>query len=264
MTATVEILRHAAIAGFQDLRGMYSWKTWTTGWLLRVICQVIFYSLLGQLLGDEAQVHYLVVGNAVMLCATTVMFVVQSTTWERFAGTLPLLVAAPASPLVVLFGRSVQWIPDALATSLAALLVVGPLFGLPLPWPRVLLVPALLVLVTLSTYMMGAVFGSLVLRWTQARNLVANVVVAAMMAICGVNVPTTAFPGWVRATAEVLPLTHGLRAVRAVLAGGAGAGVARQAALEVAVGLGWFTIAAASFRWFAEGGRRDGSLEFGS
>ena len=167
MTATFLILRHAAIAGFEDLRSLYSWKTWTTGWLLRMVCQVVFYSLLGRLIGDDAQVHYLVIGNAVMLCATTVIFVVQSTTWERFAGTLPLLVAAPASPLVVLFGRSVQWIPDALATSLTALLIVGPIFGLPLPWPRTLLVLPLLVLVTLSTYMMGAVFGSLVLRWTE-------------------------------------------------------------------------------------------------
>lgn len=264
MTPTVEVLRHAAIAGFQDLRSMYSWKTWTTGWLLRVICQVIFYSLLGRLIGDEAQVHYLVVGNAVMLCATTVIFVVQSTTWERFAGTLPLLIAAPASPLVVLFGRSVQWIPDALATSLAALLVVGPLFGLPLPWPRTLLVLPLLLLVTMSTYMMGAVFGSLVLRWTRARNLVSNVVAAVMMAVCGVNVPVSVFPGWTQSLAEVLPLTHGLLAVRGVLAGAGGAGIARQATLEVAVGLGWFAVAAASFRWFAEGGRRDGSLEFGS
>lgn len=261
MTPTVDVLRHAALAGFQDLRSLYTWKTWTVGWLLRMVCQVIFYSLLGRLIGDDAQVHYLVVGNAVMLCATTVMFVVQSTTWERFAGTLPLLVAAPASPLVVLFGRSVQWIPDALATSVAALLVVGPLFGLPLPWPRTLLVLPLLVLVTLSTYMMGAVFGSLVLRWTEARNLVSNVVSALMMAICGVNVPVSVFPPWVQTVAGVLPLTHGLRAVRGVLAGGA---VAREAALEVGVGLVWFAVAAASFRWFAEGGRKDGTLEFGS
>ena len=263
MTPTVDILRHAALAGIQDLRSLYTWKTWATGWLLRLVCQVIFYSLLGRLIGDEAQVHYLVVGNAVMLCATTVIFVVQSTTWERFAGTLPLLIAAPASPLVVLFGRSVQWIPDALATSLAALLVVGPLFAVPLPWPRTLVVLPLLVLVTLSTYMMGAVFGSLVLRWTNARNLVSNVVAALMMAVCGVNVPVSVFPGWVGTVATVLPLTHGLRAIRATLAG-AGAGVAREAALEIVVGMGWFAVAAASFRWFAEGGRKDGSLEFGS
>lgn len=262
MSPTVDVLRHAALAGFQDLKSLYTWKTWTAGWLLRMFCQVIFFALLGRLIGDQAQVHYLVVGNAVMLCATTVIFVVQSTTWERAAGTLPLLVAAPASPLVVMFGRSVQWIPDALATSVAALLFVGPLFGLPLPWPRSLMLLPLLVLVTLSTYMMGAVFGSLVLRWTETRNLVSNVVGAVMMAVCGVNVPVSVFPRWVGTVAAALPLTHGLRAIRAVLAGDPG--VARQALLELVVGVGWFLVAAASLGWFAEGGRKDGSLEFGS
>lgn len=261
---TFAILRHAAIAGFQDFRALYSWKTWCTGWLLRVVMQVIFYSLLGRLIGSEEQVHFLVVGNAVMLCATTVIFVVQSTTWERFAGTIPLLIASPASPLVVLFGRSVQWIPDAMATSMAALLVVGPLFGLPLPWPRALLVVPLLLLVTLSTYMLGSLFGSLVLRYTEARNLVSNVVAAAMMAVCGVNVPVDTFPGWVGTVAAALPLTHGLLAVRGVLSAAPAGRIAGEAALELLVGLGWFAVAATSFRWFAEGGRRDGSIDFGS
>jgi len=261
--ATLGILRYAAIGGFQDLRAMYSWRTWCAGWLLRVVCQVIFYSLLGRLIGSQEQVHFLVVGNAVMLCATTVMFVVQSTTWERSSGTISLLVAAPASPLVVLFGRSVQWIPDALVSSLAALVAVGPMFGVSLPWRRTLLVVPLLLLVTLSTYMLGAVFGSLVLRYAQARNLVSNVVAAVMMAICGVNVPVAVFPGWVRAIAAVLPLTHGLGAIRAVLAGAPASGILRSVASEIAVGVGWFAVAATSFRWFAEGGRRDGSIDFG-
>lgn len=261
---TLDILRHAALAGFQDLRSLYSWKTWTTGWLLRMVMQVVFYSLLGRLIGSEEQVHFLVVGNAVMLCATTVVFVVQSTTWERFTGTIPLLIAAPASPLVVLFGRSVQWIPDAVATSVTGLLIVGPLFGLPLPWPRTLLVVPLLLLVTLSTYMLGTVFGSLVLRFIQARNLVSNVVAATMMAVCGVNVPVDTFPSWVGRLASVLPMTHGLQAIRGLLADGPVGRIAADAALEAAVGLGWFLVAAASFQWFAEGGRRDGTIEFGS
>ena len=71
------------------------------------------------------------------------------------------------------------------------------------------------------------------------------------------------FPAWVQAVAGVLPLTHGLRAIRGVLAGSGGR-VAQDATLQAAVAMGWFLVAAASFRWFAEGGRTDGSLEFGS
>lgn len=259
---TLAVLRHAAIGGFQDFRAMYTWRTWTAGWLLRVVAQVIFYSLMGRLVGSDERLHFLVVGNAVMLCATTVIFVVQSTTWERSTGTIPLLIAAPASPLVVLFGRSVQWIPDAVASSVVAFAAAAALFGIPLPWPRTFLILPLLLLVTLTTYLMGTFFGSLVLRYADARNLVSNVVGASMMALCGVNVPLSFFPGWVQAVARCLPLTHGLEAVRGVLAEVPPGQVLNDVMVEALVGVGWFGLAAASFRWFAEGGRKDGSIEF--
>lgn len=259
---TLEVLRHAAIGGFQDFRAMYTWKTWTAGWLLRVVTQVIFYSLMGRLVGSEQQLHFLVIGNSVMLCATTVIFVVQSTTWERATGTLPLLIAAPVSPLLVLFGRSVQWIPDAVLSSMVAFLVAGRAFGVPLPLPRALWVLPLLLLVTVTTYLMGAFFGSLVLRYAGARNLVSNVAGATMMAVCGVNVPLSFFPRWVQVTARAMPLTHGLQAIRGILAAAPPKAVLGDVALESLVGLLWFAAAACSFRWFAEGGRKDGSIEF--
>ena len=85
-----------------------------------------------------------------------------------------------------------------------------------------------------------------------------------MMALCGVNVPVSVFPNWAQDLAAALPLTHGLRAVRGVLSGAPAGRVVGDAALEAAVGLCWFAVAAASFRWFAEGGRRDGSIDFGA
>lgn len=259
---TLRILRYAAVGGVQDFFALYTWKTWVLGWLLRVIVQVIFFTLIGKLLGSTERMHFLLVGNATFLAAMTVMFVVQSTTWERYTGTIPLLIASPAHPLVVLLGRSVEWIPDAVASSLAALLVVGPLFDLAVPWPGALWVVPLLLLVTLSTYCMGAFFGSVVLRYAEARNLVANIVHGTMMAIAGVNVPLDYLPGWLQAVSKAIPLTHGLLAVRAVLDGAPGREVLSAAAWEAAVGLGWLVAAALSFGWFLEGGRRDGSIDF--
>ncbi len=264
LLSTVRILRYSALGGLQDFAASYTWKTWTMGWLLRVIVQVIFFTLIGELVGSARRVHYLLVGNAVLLASMTVMFVVQSTTWERMTGTIPLLIAAPANPLIVLLGRSVQWIPDAIVSALAAFFVVGPVFGLEMPFPRVLWVVPLVVLITLATYFMGAFFGSLVLRFMQARNLVANLVHGAMMAFCGVNVPVSFFPGWVEAIAQALPLTHGLAAVRGVLAGAPASAIFVDVALEALVGLLWLGVAAGSFTWFLEGGRRDGSIEFAS
>ncbi|MEY2468709.1 MAG: type transport system permease protein, partial [Actinomycetota bacterium] len=101
---TTRILRYSALGGIQDFFAMYTVGTWVFGWLMRVIVQVIFYALIGSLLHSDARLHFILVGNAVFLAASTTMFVVQSTTWERSGGTLGLLIVAPANPLIVLLG----------------------------------------------------------------------------------------------------------------------------------------------------------------
>ena len=62
------------------------------------------------------------------------------TTTERWAGTLPLLVASPTSPVVVFSARGAYLAVDGSLSALGALFIAGPLFGLHLPWPRVLAV----------------------------------------------------------------------------------------------------------------------------
>jgi hypothetical protein len=64
--------------------------------------------------------------------------------------------------------------------------------------------------------------------------------------------------------ASVLPLTNGLEAVRDTLNGESAATIAGNALAELAVLLGWLTLALASFGRFVGAGRRDGSLEFAS
>ncbi|HVE92480.1 MAG TPA: hypothetical protein VNE62_09320, partial [Actinomycetota bacterium] len=130
---TARIFRYSAAVALEDFRTMYTLRSWVFEWLTRIVSQVIFFSLMGKLVESQERVEFLLVGNAVMLASMTVMFVVQTTSWERMTGTLPLLIAAPATPLVVFMGRSVEWIPDALATAVAGLVIVAPMFGVSVP-----------------------------------------------------------------------------------------------------------------------------------
>lgn len=257
------VLRRATVTGFADYAVTYTPLTWTIGWLGRVLFQVTFFALIGRLLDDEDAGHFLLVGNAVMMAALDSLFVVASTQWERWAGTLPLLVAAPTSPLVVFSGRSVQWVVSGTATSLISLFGLGLLFGVPMAMPGALVAVPLVVLVSLSTYCLGLALGGLVLRAMDLRNVVSNVTHLTMMAICGVQVPVSFWPVGVQYVASVLPLTHGLAAIRAALDGAAAGEVLGEAGLELAVAAGWLTVAALIFDRLAEHGRRDGSIEFG-
>lgn len=259
---TAEILRCALVAAFADLGAMYTWRSWVSGWLLRVLAQVTFFALIGRLIGDHDVVVFLLVGNAVVLTGVVSLTVVSSTTWERRGGTLPLLVAAPGSLPLALFGRSLQWPVEGSVTALIALGIVGAAFDAGFTAGAFVAAVPLVVVIAATTYMFGTFLASFVLRAMDARNLVANVTTLGFMAICGVNVPVDFWPAPVAALARALPVTHGLEAVRRVLAGARLREVAGLVGLELVVGLAWLCVALASFERFARHGRRTGSIEF--
>ncbi|WP_186315852.1 ABC transporter permease [Catellatospora sichuanensis] len=246
-----------------DLRAIYTWRTWTFAWLLRMLAQVSMFALLGKMLGSAARTQYLLVGNAVLVMAFAVLAICASTAWERMAGTLPLLIASPTAPFVVFAGRSVQWLLDGVGCSLVSLFLLAPLFGVRLPMPAALLVVPLVVLIAVSVYCFGLVLASIALRAMRLRSLIANTGSLSLMVLAGVQVSVSFWPAPVQYLANVLPLTHGLQAVREVLADGRLADIGRQAALECSVALGWLVLAGLAFRHLAESGRRDGSIEFG-
>lgn len=257
----LRILRWSATSALADLRTIYTWKTWTFGWLVRILAQVAFFALIGRLLGSAEAVRFLLVGNAVYVAASTAMFVVASTSWERMAGTLPLLVASPAHPFTVFAGRSVQWLADGVAVSSIALFGLGSAFGVRFDLPQALVVVLLLALVAASVYCFGLVLAGIALRVMEVRNVIGNLGHLSLMILCGVQVPVSFWPGPVQAVTNFLPLRHGLAAIRNVVEGQGP--VLAEAASEAAVGLGWLVVAGLVFRRLAEGGRKDGSIEFG-
>jgi ABC-2 type transport system permease protein len=257
------VVRYAARTGWAEYFTTFSWKTWLIGWYVRVLAQVSFFALVGRMLGSAERTQYLLVGNAILLTTIVSLFAIPSTAWERWAGTLPLLVASPTSAVVVFSGRSLAVVVDALVSSLAAFFVAAPLFGIALPWPRVLLLVPLVALIGLTSYSLAIFLGGYVVRKPSTRNVTSNITHTTLMTIAGVNVPLAFWPAAVEWLAHALPLTHGLQAIRDLLSGEPLAALLPNVGLELLVGGAWFTLAVLTFQRFAEHGRRDGSIEFG-
>lgn len=186
------------------------------------------------------------------------------TSSERWAGTLPLLVASPSSPVVVFSARGSYLAIDGALSALGALFIAGPLFGMDLPWPRVLAVVPLTMLVGLASYGFGTFLAGIVFRYRSINSLVVVTTYVALMAACGVNVPLSYYPEPIELLSRLLPLTNGLLAIRGVFEGAPASTILGDAALEAAVGLGWMIAALLSFNRLASRGRRDGSLDYGA
>lgn len=261
MTA-LRVLWWATRSGFADHGVIFTLRSWLLGWCVRVLAQVLFFVVIGQLLGGQ-EARYLLIGNSVMLLAVHGLLATSSTTWERHNGTLALLVASPSSPALVLIGRSLFWIPEGLLCAVGALVLLGPATGISLPAGGLLACLPLLALIGLSSYALGAFLGALMLVVPDLRNVVSNVAHLAMMILCGVNIPVGTLGPLSDAVAKVLPLTHGLRAVRDILSGTwSAASVGRLVALESIVAAAWMCLAVAAVHWLARRSRRDGHILF--
>ncbi|MFI9811347.1 ABC transporter permease [Saccharothrix variisporea] len=257
------VLRGALISALADFRAIYTWWTWGFAWLTRIIVQVAFFAIIGRLLDSPERTRFLLVGNAVFIAVLVSMLVCASTSWERQTGTLPLLIASASHPFVVFAGRSAQWIVDGTVCASVSLFVLGPLFGLGVPLSRMLAAIPVILLISVSAYCFGLALAGLVLRKMELRNLVGNLASLSLMVFCGVQVPTSFWPEPVQVVASVLPLTHGLHAVRDLFAGAPVGAILGSVGLEMCVLVGWLLIASLTFRWLAESGRADGSIEYG-
>jgi len=248
ITHATTTVRRAAVLARADMSFVYTWRTWLFGWLVRLLTQVVFYSLIGVLVGDPEFTAYVVLGAAVLICVSETMLATASTCWDKHQGTLGLLAASPVEPGLFFFGRSLQWPASATVTTSIALLAVPPFFGVVWePWQVPVLV-GVAALTALSSYCMTLLLGSVALVFSEARNVISTIATLYVTAFCGAMVPLEYWPEPVRWIAQAVPATHGLEAVRLVEGGGTAVQVLAALGAMVLAALAWFTAAFFSFR----------------
>ena len=260
---TVRVVLASTRNAWGDLSATFTPLSWTLGWLGRIIAQVVFYALIGSLLGSPDRIRYLFIGSAVLATAMEALLVVSTTTRERYSGTLPLLVASPTRLWPVFLGRSVQWLPSGVATATVALFVVGHAFGVSFTIGDGFAAFGVLLLVAITTYGYGLALAAMVLRFMRLRNWATNLSYTVMMLVCGVMVPLTFWPAWVQWIAQIFPLTHTLEVIRLLESGSyTASAVLMHLGLSLLVALVWYAIGALLLERLAATGRRDGTIEF--
>jgi ABC-2 type transport system permease protein len=253
------IFRMGLLVGARDFSIFWTWKTWLTGWMLRIITNVFVWVLMGRLLGSPATLHYLMIGFAATAGVGT--FAVSAGSWDRFDGTYLLLVIAPGSIAPALMGRTAIWVFGWMASAMLTFAIVAFAFSWTLSWHAWIAVAAIVVVLCLSTYCLTIFLGAVAALTPRLRNMFNVVLLIVFSAFCGVSVPVTFWPTWLQFISNLLPVTHGLAAVRLVVEGGHPAPIMTQVAFEILAGLGWLALALLVVDRFAEAGRADGSID---
>jgi ABC-2 type transport system permease protein len=201
----LRVLGAAGRLSVAEFFGFWSPRTYAIVWVPRLVFQTAFFALLATFVGGPELLRFALVGNAAYLtCQAVLTMATASMQWELGAGTVPLLVASPANPLVVFIGRNLAMAAHGVASGIVTLFIAT-LFGLDLGVVDWVGAVAILVLIAGTSYALASLLGSLVLRFTAYRNAVSSLVGFALLAIAGINVPLTVLPEWLQTLALSLP-----------------------------------------------------------
>src|SRR5271170_6200265 len=184
------------------------------------LTQMVFFVFVVRVGGGGAsQVEFTAIGNAVATVTYSSIFsVCQTTDSEKQQGTMEHLLVTPANRLALYFGRGLIPILVSLATVTVGITYAVLLFGVPLSPASV---PSLAVSVTLTAFAMvgfGLLLGGVAL-YLRTSIILANIFLFIGLLLSGVNFPVSQLPPVLQWIGYGFPLTWGLAAVRASVAG---------------------------------------------
>ena len=227
----------------------------------RTILQALFFVLIAKAAGGDSLARFAAIGNAVQMAVffglLSMQIVIESEKWKS---TFQYLIASPSNWLPLMIGRSMFQLFDAFLSSAIVFAVLIPLLGLHISVLNLLAAVPIVLLTIVSAGTLGWLIGSIALpiRWGF---MICNLLAYAMMVLCGVNFPFSALPPMVQAVGSLLPFTHGLLAIRAIIDGASYASVLPLIVDEATIAIIYGALAWAVFGWRLRVTRQNGSFE---
>jgi ABC-2 type transport system permease protein len=156
----------------------------------------------------------------VILTMTLVLMTAMGLTRERERGTLENLLATPVRPIEMMVGKILPYVLIGYAQVLLVFAAARLLFHVPMAGSFVLL-SACVLLFIVATLTVGFTFSTVARSQVQSMQMTLFYFLPNIL-LSGFMFPFRGMPGWAQAIGEVLPLTHFLRIVRAIMLKGVG------------------------------------------
>jgi hypothetical protein len=224
----------------------------------RAVFQTLFFTLLGQLTGGAEQRRYAFVGaTAAVMCIMTTVCIADVPAFDKWEGTFWRVRSGKVAPSAVFVIRAMPYPAAGIVLAALAVLVAGPLAGLPRLSIDLLQQLPLYGLMAATSAAAGLAGGALA-AGKRADVLVGNLLSYVILLTSGAFLPTGRIT-WLDHVGQALPMTHGLAAVHAALAGRPWAGLALA---EAGVGAGWAALAWAVVTLQVQRARRAGHDDY--
>lgn len=156
----------------------------------------------------------------VVLTMTMVIITAVAITRERERGTMENLLATPARPGEVMFGKLIPYIVVGYVQTAVILTAARLIFGVPFVGSVALLL-GLMILFIGANLAVGLTFSTVAHNQLQAMQMAFFFFLPSLL-LSGFMFPFRGMPLWAQTLGEIFPLTHFLRIVRGILLKGNG------------------------------------------
>lgn len=256
-------LRVLTIGGYISYRALFGWLNpymFLLTTLIPSLTQLFFFVYLGRA-AHVADDTYYVAGNALVAAAAPSLFGMgNAVAGERWTHTLALLVASPANRVAIFLGRSLPATLTGIVVSAWTFVIAGVIFGISVPAAALAPLALTIAVTSFACVGLGLFTAALGLRWRETAVL-ANMLLFILLLFAGVNVPLDRLPPWLSTLAQGLPVTHGVKAARQIIAGEPLGHVAKLIAAEALVGAIYIVVGLVSIALFEVEARRGATLE---
>jgi len=234
---------------------------WLTMKFVLSVSQMAFFVFVGLFIAGPEAIPFIAIGNSLQSVSwNTIFSVISITGHDKWDGTLPLVLATPASRLPLFIGRAMIHILDGILSVAISFFFAAFLFGVNFAQTNVL---ALTVTVFLTAFTMagfGLLIGGLCFHLRNPM-VFANIFTYALLLFCGVNFPVQNLPQIIQPISYVFPLTYGVTAARNAIAGATLFDVSLLLGQQLVVGLVSLMVGYFFFQLFERTARKTGKLE---
>ena len=256
-------LRVFAVGGYLSYRALFGWLNplmYVLTLLVPTVTQLFFFVYLGRAAGVADDAYYLV-GNALVAAAAPALFgMSQTISDERYTQTLALLVVSPANRIALFLGRAVPIMANGIFISVWVFTVGAIVFGIHIPASSIAPLALTIAVTAGSCVGLGLLNAALGLRWRET-GVLSNTLLWVLLVFAGVNIPLDRLPDWMSRISQFLPVTHGAKAARELVAGSSFAEVGGLVAAEALVGAVYVTLGLLTIRLFEREARKGAALE---
>jgi ABC-2 type transport system permease protein len=234
---------------------------WITMKFVLTLSQMAFFVFVGLFIRGPSVVPFIAIGNALQTVSwNTVFSVINITSHDKWDGTLPLVLATPASRLPLFIGRAMIHVFDGMLSVAVSFVFAACIFRVDFGQANWLALVLTVFVTALTMAGFGLLIGGLSFYFREPL-IFANIFLFTLLIFCGINFPVQDLPQFIQPVSYAIPLTYGVSAARSAIAGGSLFEVSSFLGPQLLVGSVSIALGYVFFRSFENVARKTGRIE---